>query len=99
MEEVTAWFTSLRDPRRALVAGVIIAGFLWAFLQSAGASDFFSFTVIGIAEGSVFAVAAMGLVVTYSTTGVFNFAHGAVGMIAAFVYYSLTGQPCWTVRE
>ena len=35
------------------------------------------------------AVAASGLVLTYTTTGVFNFAHGAVGMVAAFLYYKL----------
>ena len=97
METVADWVASVRDPKRATVAAVIVAGFVWAFLQSAGPSDFFSFTVIGIAEGSVFAVAAMGLVVTYSTTGVFNFAHGAVGMIAAFVYYALTVQHDWPV--
>src|SRR3546814_7626864 len=39
--------------------------------------------------GCVYAIAAMGLVLTYTVTGVFNFAHGAVGMIAAFVYYEL----------
>jgi branched-subunit amino acid ABC-type transport system permease component len=37
----------------------------------------------------VYAIAAMGLVVTYTTTGVFNFAHGAIGMIGAYVFYSL----------
>src|SRR5438874_13305407 len=31
----------------------------------------------------------MGLTVTYTTSGVFNFAHGAVGMIATFIFYSL----------
>jgi branched-chain amino acid transport system permease protein len=31
----------------------------------------------------------MGLVLTYTVTGVFNFAHGAVGMLAAFSYYEL----------
>ena len=31
----------------------------------------------------------MGLVLTYTVTGVFNFAHGAVGMIAAFCFYEL----------
>jgi branched-chain amino acid transport system permease protein len=51
--------------------------------------QFVQFTVIGIALGCVYAVAAGGLVLTYTTTGVFNFAHGAVGMIAAYVYYSL----------
>src|SRR5204863_2006034 len=52
----------------------------------------FSFTVIGVAEGCLFAIAASGLVLTYATTGVFNFAHGAVGMVAAYVYYALTVQ-------
>src|SRR5581483_6881837 len=47
------------------------------------------FIVAGLASGSVYAIAAMGLVVTYKTSGVFNFAHGAVGMAATFVFYSL----------
>ncbi|MGH9034272.1 MAG: ABC transporter permease, partial [Acidimicrobiia bacterium] len=38
---------------------------------------------------SVYAIAAMGLTVTYTTSGVFNFAHGAVGMIATFIFYTL----------
>jgi len=56
------------------------------------------FIVAGLASGSVYAIAAMGLVVTYKTSGVFNFAHGAVGMAATFVFYSLRahgGLPTW----
>src|ERR1043166_6098265 len=56
------------------------------------------FIVAGLASGSVYAIAAMGLVVTYKTSGVFNFAHGAVGMAATFVFYSLrahAGLPTW----
>jgi branched-chain amino acid transport system permease protein len=52
-------------------------------------SSFLQFTLIGISAGCVYAVAASGLVLTYTTTGVFNFAHGAVGMVAAFAYYQL----------
>jgi branched-chain amino acid transport system permease protein len=52
-------------------------------------SQFLEFTVLGIILGSVYAISATGLVVTYTTSGVFNFAHGAVGMIAAFTYYEL----------
>src|SRR5204862_489078 len=37
-------------------------------------------------------IAASGLVLTYATTGVFNFAHGAVGMVSAYVFYALTVQ-------
>jgi branched-chain amino acid transport system permease protein len=44
----------------------------------------------GLVTGAVFAIAATGLVVTYSTTGIFNFAHGALGMFCAFVYWDLS---------
>ena len=38
---------------------------------------------------SIFALAASGLVLTYTTTGIFNFAHGAIGMLGAFAYWQL----------
>jgi branched-subunit amino acid ABC-type transport system permease component len=55
------------------------------------------FVVAGIISGAVYGLAALGLVVTYSTTGVFNFAHGAIGMVAAYGFYSmrLAGVPTW----
>lgn len=54
-------------------------------------NEFISLTVAGIATyGCVYALTAMGLVVTYTTSGIFNFAQGAVGMIAAFFYYELS---------
>ena len=31
----------------------------------------------------------MGLVVTYTTSGIFNFAQGAMGMFCAFIYWQL----------
>lgn len=52
-------------------------------------TELFQFTLFGLMLGCVYAIAAMGLVLTYNVTGVFNFAHGAVGMIAAFAYYEL----------
>ena len=53
------------------------------------------FVVLGLASGSIYAIAALGLVVTYKTSGVFNFAHGAVGMTATYVFYSLRVQAGW----
>jgi branched-chain amino acid transport system permease protein len=50
---------------------------------------FLEYTVIGIVAGAAYAVAACGLVVTYSTSGIFNIAHGAIGMFMAFVYWQL----------
>ena len=45
--------------------------------------------VNGLVTGAVFAIAACGLVVTYSTSGIFNFAHGALGMFCAYLYWDL----------
>jgi branched-chain amino acid transport system permease protein len=45
--------------------------------------------IAGITFGSVYAVAATGLVVTYTTSGIFNFAQGAIGMFLTYVYWEL----------
>ena len=45
------------------------------------------FVIVGVTLGSIYAVAATGLVVTYTTSGIFNFAQGAIGMVMAFVYW------------
>ncbi|MBA0126551.1 ABC transporter permease [Haloechinothrix sp. YIM 98757] len=47
------------------------------------------FLIIGVTSGSVYGLAAMGLVLTYKTSGVFNFAHGAIAAVAAFAFYEL----------
>ncbi len=49
----------------------------------------------GLIAGAVFAIAASGLVVTYSTSGVFNFAHGALGMLCAYVYWDARVNHGW----
>ena len=50
---------------------------------------FLQFTILGLVTGGVYGIAASGLVVTYTTSGIFNFAHGAVAMLAAFTYWQL----------
>src|SRR5205809_6649911 len=52
--------------------------------------QFLAYTVVGIVAGCIYAITAAGLVVTYTTTGIFNFAHGAVGMVSAFAYWQLS---------
>jgi branched-chain amino acid transport system permease protein len=59
---------------------------------------FFATTVFGLYIGSAYAIAASGLVLTYSTTRVFNLAHGAISMVMAFVFWQLSvsaGLPVW----
>jgi branched-subunit amino acid ABC-type transport system permease component len=47
------------------------------------------FIITGLSSGAVYALAALGLVLTYRTSGVFNFAHGAIGMAATYSFYTL----------
>ena len=46
-------------------------------------------SLAGLAQGSLFALAALGLVVIYNASTVVNFAHGAMGMAATYVAYVL----------
>jgi branched-chain amino acid transport system permease protein len=56
---------------------------------------FLSFTIIGLSTAAIYAVGASGLVLTYTTTGIFNFAHGAIGMIGAFAYWEVRFDRGW----
>src|SRR3954447_19721280 len=63
-----------------------------------GMHEFLSYGISGLTTAAIFAIAASGLVLTYTTTGVFNFAHGAMAMVGAFVYWELRfgwGWPTW----
>jgi branched-subunit amino acid ABC-type transport system permease component len=50
---------------------------------------FLTYTALGLVLGAVYGIAASGLVLTYNTSGVFNFAHGAEAMLGAYVYWQL----------
>jgi branched-chain amino acid transport system permease protein len=56
-----------------------------------------TFGVVGLSTAAIYAIIGSGLVLTYTTTGVFNFAHGAAGMLAAFMYWQLTSGWGWPV--
>jgi ABC-type branched-subunit amino acid transport system ATPase component/branched-subunit amino acid ABC-type transport system permease component len=58
-------------------------------------SDFLPFIVIGITTGSVYGLAATGLVLTYKTSGIFNFAYGALATISVLVFYKLHVESGW----
>lgn len=69
-----------------------------AAFTGVGVSELSSQLVVGIVMGSIFAVSASGLVVTFNTTGIFNFAHGAMGMLMAYLFWQLWqgwGLPAW----
>ena len=58
-------------------------------------TELITFTVVGLAIGAIYAIASAGLVVTYTTSGIFNFAHGAIGMFSAFLYWQLRWDDGW----
>ncbi len=53
---------------------------------------FLQVTIAGLVTGSLYGLLALGIVLVYRTTGVLNFAYGAIGaMCACFMYILLTG--------
>src|SRR5690349_12522048 len=90
------------ETRRTLIAGIVVAAFtVFVCVESwAGSPITFNsilfWLIVGITYGSVYAVAATGLVVTYTTSGIFNFAQGAIGMFLAYVFWQL--QVEWGIQ-
>ncbi len=56
-----------------------------------------SYILAGLALGSIYAIAAASLVVTYVSAGVFNFAFGALAYAVARFYYFLHVQHGWAI--
>ena len=50
------------------------------------------FIIAGLTTGSAYALAGVGLVLTYKTSGIFNFAHGALAAVSAYMFYALHVQ-------
>jgi branched-chain amino acid transport system permease protein len=54
--------------------------------------EFFSFALLSVPYGCAFSLVAVGLVLTYRATGVFNFAFAAEAYAAAVIYAELYGD-------
>ena len=50
---------------------------------------FLNLSLSGAVTGAIYSIMAAGLVLTYTTSGIFNFAHGAVAFSVAYLYYQL----------
>ena len=55
------------------------------------------YIISGLVVGSIYAISALGLVLTYTSSRVFNFAHGAIAYSIAVFYYYLTRQNGWSI--
>jgi len=50
-------------------------------------TDVLPFIIAGLTVGSVYALAGSGLVLTFKTSGIFNFGHGALATVGVYVFY------------
>ena len=55
------------------------------------------YVLAGLALGSIYAIASAGLVVTYASAGILNFAFGSMAFVIARVYYALHAEHNWSV--
>src|SRR5262249_30976551 len=53
------------------------------------------FALLGFGVGSLYALSSLGLIVIYRGSGVLNFALGAIGMAAAYLWYELDVNYGW----
>jgi branched-chain amino acid transport system permease protein len=55
------------------------------------------FVIAGLVLGGIYAIASAGLVITYTSSGILNFAFGALAFFLARFYYFLHTQQGWPI--
>jgi ABC-type branched-subunit amino acid transport system ATPase component/ABC-type branched-subunit amino acid transport system permease subunit len=61
-------------------------------------NDVVLFAILGLAQGALYTLLGLGLIVVYRSSGVVNFAHGGVAMVAGYIYFDLRNHavPTWS---
>jgi branched-chain amino acid transport system permease protein len=60
-----------------------------------GVDQFLQYTILGLVLGGIYGIAASGLVLTCTTSGIFNFGHGSIAMLSAFLYWQVRFDWNW----
>ena len=55
------------------------------------------FVIAGLVLGGIYAICSAGLVITYTASGILNFAFGAMAFFIARLYYFLNTQHGWSI--
>ncbi len=76
----------LLTERRDLLIGLAVTAALVIVLAVTGQDDSL---VIGVTSGAAYGLVALGLVLVYKSSGVFNFAQGEFGTVALYALYML----------
>jgi len=94
-------WTSLVVVIGTIVFAVDVSKMAWAG-NAVTRSSLENMVLFALPLAGIYAISASGLVVVYTTTGIFNFAQGAIGMFMAYVYWQMVdksqggwGWPSW----
>lgn len=82
---MSALVSAARRPRVGRPAAVVA---LVCFVVYAAVDDAMPYVITGVSDGAIYALAAMGFIITFRTSGLFNFAIGAQAAASAYVFYS-----------
>jgi branched-chain amino acid transport system permease protein len=58
-------------------------------------SLFLEYSIVGLAAGGIYALVALGFVLIFKATGLFNFAMGELMMFGAFLFFAFSQQAGW----
>lgn len=70
---------------------------LRGFRAARGFLRMLQFVIAGLVLGGIYAIASAGLVITYVSSGILNFAFGALAFFIARFYYFLHTQEGWAI--
>jgi branched-subunit amino acid ABC-type transport system permease component len=51
-----------------------------------------SYIIVGLANGCIYSLVAIGFVVIYKSSGIINFSHGAIVLLSAYIFYLFSFQ-------
>lgn len=55
-------------------------------------AEFLNYVIVGLANGFIYSLVALGFVLIYKCSGILNFAQGVIAILGAYIFYSLTIQ-------
>ncbi|HEY3483737.1 MAG TPA: ABC transporter permease, partial [Ilumatobacteraceae bacterium] len=58
---------------------------------------FLTLTVSGLITGAIYSLVAAGVTLSYTATGIFNFAYGAIAYVCAVTYFELNTALGWSI--
>ena len=55
-------------------------------------AEFLNYVIVGLANGFIYSLIALGFVLIYKCSGILNFAQGAIAILGAYFFYSFATQ-------